>query len=43
MRPASDSATRTGQRARVSTYDARSVIVVPADSLSPSVRDAVSF
>lgn len=33
---------RPGQRAPVSTYNARDVIVVPADSLSPAVRDADS-
>jgi hypothetical protein len=34
---------RTGQRTRVSKYDAARVIVAPADSLPPAVRDAVSF
>jgi hypothetical protein len=34
---------RTGQRTRLTTYDAARVIVAPADALSPPVRDAVSF
>ncbi|GIJ63926.1 hypothetical protein [Virgisporangium aurantiacum] len=34
---------RTGERTRLTTYDAVRVIVAPADALSPPVRDAVSF
>jgi hypothetical protein len=34
---------RTGTRTRVTTHDARRVLVTPADRLAPAVRDAVSF
>ena len=34
---------RTGTRTRVTTYDAIRVLVAPADSLSPSVREAIAF